>query len=93
MTAQDHPQPSNRALMGRMWREFLRPRWKGFLVSMVSAVIVARLTVMLGEYVEPAVDKLIAHPQPGALVWVPLTIAGGLTGRLRRGAEARAAAL
>ncbi|MDR7232539.1 subfamily B ATP-binding cassette protein MsbA [Caulobacter sp. BE264] len=76
MTAQDRPQPSNRALMGRMWREFLQPRWKGFLVSMLSAVIVARLTVMLGEYVEPAVDQLIAHPKPGALIWVPLTIAG-----------------
>lgn len=81
MTAQDRPQPSNRALMGRMWREFLQPRWKGFLVSMISAVIVARLTVMLGEYVEPAVDKLIAHPQPGALIWVPLTIAALAVGR------------
>jgi len=75
MTEQDSPQPSNRALMGRMWREFLQPRWKGFVVSMISAVIVARLTVMLGEYVQPAVDQLIVKPQPGALIWVPLTIA------------------
>jgi subfamily B ATP-binding cassette protein MsbA len=75
MTSPDN-QPSNRAMMGRMWREFLRPRWKGLLVSIVSAAIVAALSVKLAKIIEPAIDQLITHPRAGALWAIPLTIAG-----------------
>ena len=68
-------QPSNRALMGRMWREFLAPRWKGLLVSVVSAAIVAALSVKLAKIIEPAIDQLITHPRAGAIWAIPLTIA------------------
>jgi len=67
-------QPSNRALMGRIWREFLRPRWKGLAVSMASAAIVAALSGALALVVRPAVDQLITHPEPGALWRIPLLI-------------------
>jgi subfamily B ATP-binding cassette protein MsbA len=75
MTSPDN-QPSNRAMMGRMWREFLRPRWKGLMVSIVSAAIVAALSVKLAKIIEPAIDQLITHPRAGALWAIPLTIAG-----------------
>jgi subfamily B ATP-binding cassette protein MsbA len=75
MTSPDN-QPSNRAMMGRMWREFLKPRWKGLLVSIVSAAIVAALSVKLAKIIEPAIDQLITHPRPGAIWAIPLTIAG-----------------
>jgi len=67
-------QPSNRALMGRIWREFLAPRWKGLAVSMASAAMVAALSGLLALVVRPAVDQLITHPQPGALWRIPLLI-------------------
>lgn len=67
-------QPSNRALMGRMWREFLAPRWKGLAVSLASAAVVAALSGALALVVRPAVDQLITHPQPGALWRIPLLI-------------------
>jgi subfamily B ATP-binding cassette protein MsbA len=75
MTSPDN-QPSNRALMGRMWRDFLAPRWKGLLVSIVSAAAVAALSVKLTTMVGPAVDQLITHPKPNALLLIPLAIAG-----------------
>ena len=67
-------QPSNRALMLRMWREFLASRWKGLLASIVCAAAVAGLTVKLAGMIQPAIDQLITHPQRSALVAVPLTI-------------------
>jgi subfamily B ATP-binding cassette protein MsbA len=74
MTDPDTPQLSNRALATRMWRDFLAPRWKGLLVSVISAAAVAWLSVKLTGLVGPAIDQLITHPRPGALVTIPLTI-------------------
>jgi subfamily B ATP-binding cassette protein MsbA len=76
MTDPDTPQLSNRALATRMWRDFLAPRWKGLALAIISAAAVAGLSVNLTQFVEPAVDKLITHPKPGALITIPLTIAG-----------------
>jgi len=69
------PQASNRALALRVWRDYLRPRWKGLLVSVISAAAVAGLTTWLFNVIRPAVDDLVTHPKPGALVTIPLTIA------------------
>ncbi len=77
----DTPQPSNRALATRIWRDFLRPRWKGLTVSMICAAIVAKLSVELGTIIQPAIDQLITHPKAGAMVTIPLTIAGLALGR------------
>ncbi|KAI6244407.1 ABC-type multidrug transport system, ATPase and permease component [Aphelenchoides fujianensis] len=76
MTVQDTPQPSNRALASRIWRDFLRPRWKGLAVAMASAAIVASLNALLFTMVKAAVDDLITYRKPGAIVIIPLTIAG-----------------
>ncbi|MDB5456283.1 MAG: multidrug transporter permease, partial [Caulobacter sp.] len=76
MTDAAAPQASNRALALRIWRDYLRPRWKGLAVSVISAAAVAGLTTWLFNVIQPAVDDLVTHPKPGALVVIPLTIAG-----------------
>ncbi len=76
MTTPEPAQLSNRVLMGRMWREFLQARWRGLAVSMVSAAIVAFLSVQLARIIEPAIDQLITHPRPNAIWLIPLGIAG-----------------
>ena len=75
MTDPAAPQASNRALALRVWRDYLRPRWKGLLVSVISAAAVAGLTTWLFNVIRPAVDDLVTHPKSGALVTIPLTIA------------------
>jgi subfamily B ATP-binding cassette protein MsbA len=81
MTDPAAPPASNRALAARVWRDYLKPRWKGLAVSIVSAAIVAWLSVSLARIIEPAIDKLITHPQSGALVTIPLTIVALAVGR------------
>jgi len=76
MTDPAAPQATNRALAARIWRDFLKPRWKGLAVSLVCAALVARLSVELARIIEPAIDQLITHPRPGAIWAIPLTIAG-----------------
>jgi len=76
MTDPAAPQASHRALAARVWRDYLRPRWKGLTVSILSAAIVAGLSVALARIIQPAIDQLITHPRPGALVAIPLTIVG-----------------
>uniref|UniRef100_B0T110 ABC transporter related n=1 Tax=Caulobacter sp. (strain K31) TaxID=366602 RepID=B0T110_CAUSK len=81
MTDPAAPQATNRALAARVWRDYLKPRWKGLGVSIVSAAIVAWLSVALARIIEPAIDKLITHPQKGALITIPLTIVALAVGR------------
>lgn len=81
MTDPAAPQASNRALALRIWRDFLRPRWKGLAVSLVCAAVVARLSVQLAQIIAPAIDQLITHPKPGAIWAIPLTIAALALGR------------
>jgi subfamily B ATP-binding cassette protein MsbA len=49
---------------------------EGLAVSIVSAAIVAALSVKLAKIIEPAIDQLITHPRAGAIWAIPLTIAG-----------------
>jgi subfamily B ATP-binding cassette protein MsbA len=81
MTDPAAPQATNRALAARVWRDYLKPRWKGLSVSIASAAIVAWLSVALAKIIEPAIDKLITHPQKGALITIPLTIIALAVGR------------
>ena len=81
MTDPAAPQATNRALAARVWRDYLKPRWKGLSVSIASAAIVAWLSVALAKIIEPAIDKLITHPQKGALITIPLTIVALAVGR------------
>jgi subfamily B ATP-binding cassette protein MsbA len=76
MTDAAEPQASNRALAARVWRDYLQPRWRELTVSMVSAAAVAGLSGLLTFMIQPAIDKLITHPVPGAIIAIPLIIAG-----------------
>jgi len=75
MTDPAAPQATNRALVLRIWRDYLRPRWKGLTVSLISAAIVAGLSAQLTRMIQPAVDQVITHPRPGAILAIPAAIA------------------
>ncbi len=67
---------STRAVIGRIARVYMAPRWKGWTVAMIAAVCVAYLSASLIQILEPAINDLLVNHKPGALLAVPLTIAG-----------------
>ena len=67
---------STRAVIGRIARVYMRPRWKGWTVAMIAAVCVAYLSASLIQILEPAINDLLVNHKPGTLLAVPLTIAG-----------------
>ena len=75
MTDPAAPPMTNRALAARIWREYLQPRWKLLTTAIACAALVAALSGALAKVLQPAVDHLITHPQPGALWRIPLLIA------------------
>ncbi|HEX6858717.1 MAG TPA: ABC transporter ATP-binding protein [Caulobacteraceae bacterium] len=81
MTADAAPQPSNRALAGRVARQYLAPRWKGVTVSLIAAVIVAFLSAKLIQILEPAINDLLVNHKPGAMQTIPLLIVAMAVGR------------
>jgi len=70
-----------RAVIGRIARVYMTPRWKGWTVAMLAAVAVAYLSATLIQMMEPAINDLLVNHKPGALVTIPLTIAGLAIGR------------
>jgi subfamily B ATP-binding cassette protein MsbA len=69
------PELSGRALVARVARVYLAPRWKGWAGAMVAAVCVAGFSAWLVQILKPATDQLLTQRTPGALVVVPVTIA------------------
>lgn len=69
------PELSARALIARVARIYMAPRWKGWSVAMLAAVVVAYCSAMLVQIIEPATNDLLVFHKPGALLWIPLTIA------------------
>ena len=67
---------STRAVIARIARVYMAPRWKGWTVAMIAAVCVAYLSASLIQILEPAINDLLVNHKPGALLAVPLTIAG-----------------
>ncbi len=65
-----------RVLLGRIAQVYLKPRWKGFAVALVAAVVVAFCSAKLVQILEPAINDLLVMQKPGALVAIPLAIAG-----------------
>jgi subfamily B ATP-binding cassette protein MsbA len=74
-------EPTNRALAARLLMTYLRPRWASFCVSMVSAMAVAGLSAALIRILDPAINRMIVHREPGALATIPITIAVLAIGR------------
>jgi subfamily B ATP-binding cassette protein MsbA len=69
------PELSARALIARVARIYMAPRWKGWTVAMLAAVVVAFCSAKLVQIIEPATNDLLVFHKPGALIWLPLTIA------------------
>jgi subfamily B ATP-binding cassette protein MsbA len=75
------PELSARALIARVARIYMAPRWKGWAVAMLAAIVVAYCSAMLVQIIEPATNDLLVFHKPGALLWIPLTIAALAIGR------------
>ena len=74
-------QLSTRAVIGRIARIYMAPRWKGWTVAMIAAVAVAYLSAALIQILEPAINDLLVNHKPGTLLAIPLTIAALAIGR------------
>ena len=70
-----------RALIGRIARTYLAPRWKGLTVAMLAAVCVAVLSSALVSILKPAVNDLMVNHKAGALLSIPIAIAAMAIGR------------
>lgn len=75
------PELSARALIARVARVYMAPRWKGWLTALVAAIAVAFFSTKLVQILEPAVNDLMVNHKPGALLVLPLTIALFAIGR------------
>ncbi len=67
---------SARALVARVARIYMAPRWKGWVVAMLAAVAVAALSARLVQILRPATDDLLVTHKQSAMIMLPLTIAG-----------------
>jgi len=75
MSEPAQPELSARALIARVARIYMAPRWKGWTVAMLAAVVVAYCSARLVQIIEPATNDLLVFRKPGALLVLPLTIA------------------
>ncbi len=75
MSESAQPELSARALIARVARVYMAPRWKGWLTAFFAAIAVAFLTTKLVQIIEPATNDLLVFHKPGQLVVLPLTIA------------------
>jgi subfamily B ATP-binding cassette protein MsbA len=75
MSEPAQPELSARALVARVGRIYMAPRWKGWVAAMLAAVVVAACSAKLVQIIEPATNDLLVFHKPGALLWLPLTIA------------------
>ncbi len=70
-----------RVVIGRIWRAYMAPRWRGWTVALVAAIAVAVLSASLIQILEPAINDLLVNHKPGTLLTIPLTIAALAIGR------------
>jgi len=75
MSERAPPELSARALIGRVAKAYLAPRWKGCIAAIVAAIVVAYGTSMLVQVVEPATNDLLVFHKAHAIIRWPLYIA------------------
>jgi subfamily B ATP-binding cassette protein MsbA len=81
MSERAQPELSARALVGRVARVYMAPRWKGWLTALFAAILVAFFSSKLIQILEPATNDLMVNHKPGALLKLPLVIAAYAIGR------------
>ena len=64
------------ALLLRMWRDYLRPRWFPMAVSMLLAAGSAYISYRVARILQPAVDQMLVAKDVQSLTIIPLTIIG-----------------
>jgi subfamily B ATP-binding cassette protein MsbA len=75
------PELSARALIVRIARVYMAPRWKSWTGALLAAIVVAVLSAKLIQILEPAINDLLVNHKPGTLLTIPLTIAALAIGR------------
>ena len=68
MSERAPPELSARALIARVARVYMAPRWKGWLMALLAAIAVAFFTTKLVQILEPAINDLMVFHKPGALL-------------------------
>lgn len=79
--AADAVELSARALVSRVARVYLAPRWQAWLTALVAAVCTAFFSAKLIQILEPATNDLMVNHKPGMLLVLPVTIAAYAIGR------------
>ena len=72
---QEFDRKGRRRLMGRVFRDYLKPHMGAFALAMVCAALVGALSGVLSAVLEPAVRLMLVHRDPHALWFIPLSIA------------------
>ncbi|WP_296818177.1 ABC transporter ATP-binding protein [Brevundimonas sp.] len=73
--SQTGPERPVKAILPRVWRDYLRRRWGSLALALASAAAAAGLTAWLASKLDPAVQNLLVDRDPRALIVIPLTIA------------------
>ncbi|HLZ75008.1 ABC transporter ATP-binding protein [Phenylobacterium sp.] len=82
MSASQTPELPARALIARVARTYLLPRWKGWITAFAAAIATAFLTTELAQILEPATNDLFINHKPGQLERLPLMIVAIAVARL-----------
>jgi subfamily B ATP-binding cassette protein MsbA len=82
MSGPPSPELSARALIGRVAKTYLLPRWKGWITAFLAAIATAYFTTLLAQILEPATNDLFVNHKPGQLTRLPLMIVGIAVARL-----------
>ncbi|RAK57887.1 ABC transporter ATP-binding protein [Phenylobacterium deserti] len=81
MSERETPELSARAVIGRVARAYMAPRWKGWVTALIAGICVAYTSAELIRILEPAVNDLMVNHKPGALIALPLIIGALAIGR------------
>jgi subfamily B ATP-binding cassette protein MsbA len=91
MSERAPPELTARAVIVRVARIYMAPRWKGWITALLAAILVAYCSTELIRLLKPATDQLMMRHSLRDLVVLPLTLAAYALGRA--GAQVIQAAL
>ena len=63
-----------RALLARLWRDYMRQRWWMYLIALVCAGLAAWITTTFAQLLEPAINGTLVDRDPEAMRTIPLFI-------------------
>ncbi len=73
--------PTQRALLTRLFRAYLAPRWPGLTVALVMAALVALCTGVLAALLEPAANAVFGQERAHRIWLIPLAIVAAAIAR------------